>query len=131
MSAPKAQFLDVRSDHATNVALGEMTLREGHKWFVLYAILFFVAGLALLSMRSSTGRLLGVGAFVVAVAIIVYRFRYWRYVRSNENRLAALGKQRLAGPQFDTGVGGGFGLGLGAQLGGAAGRGLLDAFGRL
>lgn len=133
MSAAKGQFLDVRTDHATNQALGEITLREGHKWFVLFAVLFFVAGIALLSISTSTARMLGVAALLAAVAVVVYRVRYWNYVRRDPNRLAALGRQRLAfgAGGGGIGVGHGIGLGLGAELGVAAGRGLLDAMDRV
>jgi hypothetical protein len=129
MSAGKMQMMDVRNDHGAHVALGEMALRDGHKWFIFYAVLFFIAGVALLASSTTFARMLGVGALAAAVGIIVYRVRYWRYVRANENRLAALGKERIAvagaGGPGGFGFGGGFGLGAGAELGGALARGVL------
>jgi hypothetical protein len=132
------QRVDVRNDHETHVALGEMALRDGHKWFFIFAALFFVAGLALLANASTATRLMGVGALAVALGIIYWRYRYWRYVRANSNRLAALGKQRLAmlaggggaGPG-NVGLLEGVGLGAGLELGGAAGRGALGFISRL
>lgn len=131
--ASNPQRVDVRNDHETYVALGEMSLREGHKWFVFYAVLFFVAAVALLATAGTATRLMGVGALALALGIVFWRYRYWRYVRANPNRMAAVGKQRLAGISGGgrMGAGQGAALGLGLELGGAAGRGALSFISRL
>jgi len=121
-------FVDVRQDHATNVALGEMALRRSQIWYIFYAVVFLGAGVALLSL-SGTMRLLGVASLAVAVGILVWRVSYWKHMRASENRLAALGRMHLAVAGRHGGAGGNFRGGLGAGVGVAAGDAVFRMIG--
>lgn len=123
---------DVRDDRQAHVTLGRMALHDGHRWFVFYAGLFFVASVALLAMSGTAMRLMGLAAMLIAVALVTWRVRYWRFVRADDSRLAALGRQRLAAVS-DSGVGvaSALGSGAGRYFDAASGKGLLKITARM